>query len=282
MIETIVVLWHVLFGFIVGSFLNVVIFRLHTGKSLRGRSHCMSCGRMLKWLHLVPVFSFLCLRMRCYFCRARISGRYFLVELLTGLLFGLTAIIVSDILLRVLLLALMATLVVIVVYDLLHTIIPDEYVLIASGIALLMGLLEIAYAHSWEGALSHALGALVGFLFFASLWAVSKGRWVGLGDAKLALPLGFILGWPGIVSCIILSFWIGAGISLVLLGAQKVVKKGRLRVPFLSSSLTIKSEIPFAPFLILGFLLVYFFGVDVFMLVGSGVTLLMNTFGFLG
>lgn len=279
MIEILIVVWAALLGLVVGSFLNVVIYRLHTGKSLAGRSHCMSCGHQLSNWHLVPVFSFLLLRARCHFCTARISPRYILVELLTGFLFGLTAAVISDPVLGVLVAVFMAILVVIFVYDLLHTIIPDEYVLAASGIALLIGALDAVYAHEWSGFLMRLVGAAAGFVFFGFLWLVSRGRWIGFGDAKLAVPLGFVLAWPGIVSAIILAFWVGAGVSVCILLLQRLIKRGQYRLLFLGNTLTIKSEVPFAPFLIFGFLLAFFFHVDVFMVVGHVMDSFMNTLG---
>ncbi len=80
-----------LFGICIGSFLNVCIFRLPTGESLtKQNSHCMTCGTPIKWYDLIPVFSWLILRGKCRACGAKISGRYILVESLTGILFVLT------------------------------------------------------------------------------------------------------------------------------------------------------------------------------------------------
>mgnify|MGYP003395011521 CR=1 FL=1 len=84
------------------------------------------------------------------------------------------------------------------------------------------------------------------------------------GDAKLAFPLGVTVGLGGVFSMVVLSFWIGAGVSLILLGLQRLLKRGKPALHFLSSPLTIKSEVPFAPFLILGFLMVQFLHADIF------------------
>jgi prepilin signal peptidase PulO-like enzyme (type II secretory pathway) len=100
--------------------------------------------------------------------------------------------------------------------------------------------------------------------FFAGLWFISKGRWIGLGDAKLALPLGIIVGVTGVFSMVILSFWVGAAISLTLLGLERILKRGKTNLHFLTIPLTIKSEVPFAPFLIVGFSLVYLFHANIF------------------
>ncbi len=261
-----VVFWYGLLGLIVGSFLNVVIYRLHTGKSLEGRSHCMSCGRTLSWVHLFPVFSYLALLGRCAYCKARISPRYLIVEILTGALFVFAATMVPDLVERTIYLVLFSAFVVILIYDLLHTIIPDEFVVLSLVSALALALADFVHSGDTYSLMLRMLAGAVGFLFFASLWFVSSGRWVGLGDAKLALPFGIILSWPAIVSAIILSFWIGALVSVVLLFLQKILGRGQYRLPFMRTSLTIKSEIPFAPFLILGFMLVNFWSLDVFTL----------------
>ena len=87
---------------------------------------------------------------------------------------------------------------------------------------------------------------------------------MGLGDAKLALPLGLLLGPIGAFSMVVFSFWIGAVVSVALLLLQHLYRKGTTRLPFVATPLRMKSEIPFAPFLILGFLFVYLFHVDIF------------------
>jgi len=80
------------FGIIIGSFLNVYLYRFHTGKSLSGSSHCLSCATPLKFYELVPLFSYLFLRGRCRTCSSLVPSRYFLVELLTGILFVICAL----------------------------------------------------------------------------------------------------------------------------------------------------------------------------------------------
>ena len=242
-----------LFGAIIGSFLNVYIYRMHTGKSLGGRSHCMSCGITLVWYELLPAFSYLFLRGRCGHCSARISARYIFVELLTAGLFVLSYMLAGISLSTVLLWVMSAALVITLVYDLMHTIIPDEMVVVLLLAGLVLGFVENI---QWLPHIGAAFGAAAFFGFF---WVISRGRWMGLGDAKLALPLGLLLGPWGTISMLILSFWIGAAISLALLALQA----GTTRMSFLPTHLTMKSEIPFAPFLIMGFVGVYFFHVDI-------------------
>lgn len=246
-----------LFGVIIGSFLNVVVLRFHTGRSLSGYSHCLSCGNRLKFFDLIPVFSFLIRKGKCAYCGAHFSPRYFFVELGTGILFGILAWYEQHIVLLVNLLIFSSILVVICVYDLMHLIIPDELVIFLIPFALV--------PHLWEGIVNgfhiadlvFLLAPLSSFLFFWGLWKISNGRWIGLGDAKLSVPLALFLGLGSVFSLVVFAFWIGAFISVSLLAVAWVLRRGKRHLRFLPSGLTIKSEVPFAPFLILSFIVVY-------------------------
>jgi Flp pilus assembly protein protease CpaA len=167
-----------------------------------------------------------------------------------------------------LLFVLQAVLVVVAVYDLYHFVIPNEFVWTLTGIAAL----HMAYQQYVQFDLwllgGNFLAALLAFSFFGGLWWYSGGRWLGFGDAKLVIPLALLVGIAGVFSLIVLSFWIGAILSLVFMGYQTYVRKrGQLRLPLQARTLTIKSEVPFAPFIILGFLAVYFGGIEVLTLV---------------
>lgn len=258
------------FGVIIGSFLNVYLYRFHTGKSLSGHSHCLSCGTPLKAYELVPLLSYLALWGRCRTCSSYIPIRYFLVELLTGLLFVLVVLTSTSIFTTALLLVLVSILVVIAVYDLYHMIIPDELVgavlvvaLVGQGYELIMSLEPMVFA-------LNLLAATLGSTFLFILWKMSEGRWIGFGDVKLALPLGLFVGYGSVFSMLVLSFWIGAIIGLAMLAVQKIVRRGQAHLRFSPQRLTIKSAVPFAPFLILGFLTVLFFGIDVVSLLTYG------------
>ncbi len=172
MLSELVVIWFFVLGLIIGSFLNVVIYRMHTGKSLSGRSRCLSCGQTLRWWHLVPVISYVWLRSRCGFCGARVSLRYSLVELGTGLLFALVASSVVGILPMFFYLILMSVLILVVIYDVLHTIIPDEFVVIATVCAVAIIGLEWYISPDVHSILLRLVSGGVGFLFFGSLWRV--------------------------------------------------------------------------------------------------------------
>jgi prepilin signal peptidase PulO-like enzyme (type II secretory pathway) len=238
-------------GLIIGSFLNVVVLRHQTGRALSGRSGCFSCGKKLNWYELVPVLSFVFLRGRCHGCRSKISWQYPLVELGTGFLFALIYWRLGWQVGPLIFYWLIASLLMIItVYDLRHQIIPDRFVFAL----ILLGFLKVIFFDgNWWG----LLGGLVMALPLFILWAISHGRWLGFGDVKLALGLGLVLGWQFGLSALVLAFWIGAVVGLILIGWGKTQlwRKGK--------SYTMKSEVPFAPFLILGFWLVFSLTINV-------------------
>ena len=246
------------FGVIIGSFLNVYIYRFHTGKSLAGSSHCLSCGADLRWFELFPLVSYLALRGRCRTCGCRIPGRYFLVELMTGLLFALTLTLTLEVALVLLWWFILSVLVVIVVYDLYHFIIPDRLtILLTIATLVLYGYTFVVHGNSLETIGWSVLAALGGSAFFLFLWAISKGRWLGFGDVKLAFPLGLLVGPTAVFSFVVLSFWIGAIVSLAIIGWSWLSRgKDGLHLP--SRSLTMKSAVPFAPFLVASGLVILF------------------------
>jgi leader peptidase (prepilin peptidase)/N-methyltransferase len=250
-------------GAIIGSFLNVFIYRFHTGKSLGGSSHCLSCAKQLRWFELLPLFSYVALRGRCLGCKSFVPKRYFVVEFLTAVMFVVAAYTASTIEMFVWLSSMFVVLILITVYDYYHFIIPDELT-IALGV-LMTGWLGWQY---WLGSLTlEALGVLVGASlagagFFFFLWFVSRGAWLGFGDVKLAIPLGLWVGATSVFSFIVVSFWIGAAVSLFILGWQKY-ERGKRRLHLSAETLTMKSAVPFAPFMVAGAVLVYVIKFDV-------------------
>lgn len=228
------------FGAIIGSFLNVVALRLNSGLSLSGRSHCPQCGKTLKYYELIPILSFFWFGGRCRECRVRISWQYPIVEILTGLLFLSLYCLPFTIYQRLILATVFCIYIVIVIYDLRHKIIPDSLVYVAILLSVVNGWFSAYRLLDWLA------GPLL-FGFFALIWLLSRGRAIGFGDAKLVLSVGLLLGAALGFSAIILAFWMGAGIGLALLVYSRVVP---LFVD--GKKITIKSEIPFAPFIILG------------------------------
>lgn len=239
-------------GLIVGSFLNVVILRLRSGISfVSGGSQCLSCGASLKWYDLLPLVSYVALRGRCRHCHARLYYQYPLVELATGVLF-IAVLHRSGLLLYpdaqgivVLMTSLVFWCVALVIagYDARHKIIPDELSFALGGVGVVMALLD----GNAPFVLSIASGAGAA-AFYALLWAVSRGRWMGLGDAKLAFGLGVFLGWPLVVMGNLFGFWVGAAWGIVFM---------------LAGSYTRKSELPFGPFLIIGAFIAYYGGAEI-------------------
>jgi leader peptidase (prepilin peptidase)/N-methyltransferase len=257
-----------IFGAIVGSFLNVVILRYNTGRKVTGRSACATCGRTLKWHELVPIVSFLAQRGRCTTCGSRISWQYPLVEFLTGVLFlGIFLKFLVPlqffpyfILHASYLMIVVSLLVIIAVYDLRHKIIPDPFVFAFIALAGLWGAGEYLTG-TLTTPLFWLLAGPILALPFAVLWVLSRGKWMGLGDAKLVWGAGWLLGLMPGVNALLLAFWSGAIISIAVLIAHSAT--GQRRLSQHSRQFTMKSEIPFAPFIILGVLVVLFFGFDV-------------------
>lgn len=236
-----------LFGLIVGSFLNCVIYRLEVKQSfLRGRSFCPHCKHTLSWQDLIPVFSFLFLHAKCRYCSKRISWQYPAVELATGILFilifwildfgfGLTFgfwILISSLL------------IIIFVFDLKHFIIPDKVVYPAIIIASIFNFQFLIFNQFsiFNSLILSALGASAFFLFIV---LVSRGKSMGIGDIKLAFLMGLLLGFPYILVALFFSFLIGAIIGIGLILAKRK---------------TMKSEVPFGPFLVIGTFIALFCG----------------------
>lgn len=257
-----------IFGTIIGSFLNVVILRYNTGVSFfSGRSFCTSCGKKLFWYELVPVISFFVLRGKCAGCRSKISWQYPLVEIATGLLFLVTSYTLHVtsfdahfLLTTFYYFIIWSILIIISVYDVRHKIIPDLLVFLFAGIALVHFVLVTGLGNIFHAPYSWDLWAGPLFAFpFAALWFFSQGRWMGLGDAKLALGIGWFLGLIKGGTAIVLGFWIGAVVGLLLVGAHRFSIGKRFNIHY-----GLQSEIPFGPFLILGTIIAFFFNINVF------------------
>ena len=222
----------------VGSFLNCVIYRLEKEESfLKGRSYCPRCKHKLGLLDLIPVLSFMWLRGRCRYCHEKISVQYPLVEIATGLLFLLTYKLQPTTYNFII----VPFMVAIFVYDLKHYIIPDKVIYPAIAVAL-------ALTFNVEHAVEYALSAFGAAAFFLAIVLISRGKWMGVGDIKLAFLMGLILGYPNILVALFLAFLIGAiiGVGLMVFGKK-----------------TIKSEVPFGPFLVAGTFIALFFGKEI-------------------
>lgn len=283
------------FSLILGSFLNVVIYRYNTGLAIsKGRSKCFSCGRNLESKDLIPVISYIIYKGRCRTCKSRISIQYPIVELLTASI--LTAIFAKYLVLGGLITnmtnlshwgnllldcVITALLICIAVYDLRHKIIPNGLVYTAALLALVKMIAFIWVEHL--AGMDLFLGLIAGLVIaapFALLWLVSGGRWMGLGDAKLALVIGWMLGISQGFTALIYSFWIGTVVILggIFLGEAIDAfssKNNALGIKLFGGKTSasfrkifpkmgLRSEIPFGPFMIIALYVVYFTGRSLF------------------
>jgi leader peptidase (prepilin peptidase)/N-methyltransferase len=236
------------YGLIIGSFLNVVVWRVPQGQSVvRPPSACPRCGTQIRARDNVPVVSWLLLRGRCRDCSEPISARYPLVEALTGALFLITALhfgldwALPAYIYRV------AVGVALALIDLDTRRLPDALTLPSYPVGLgLLGVAALADGE-WHGLLRAVIGAAIAFAFYFTVWFVAP-RGMGFGDVKLAGVLGLYLGWLSYVvlaTGLFLGFFLGAVVSI---GLVLFAGAGR------------KTKIPFGPFMIAGAYLAVLFG----------------------
>ncbi len=225
----------VIFGLVIGSFLNVLIYRLPRKKNVAlARSACPHCGKLIAWYHNIPVFGFIWLKGKCASCSKRISLRYPLVEMANAAMylfflwrFGLTTE-------GIVFAALASVLMVIFLIDVDFQIIPDVITLpgIIAGMAVSFIPEGITPVQSLTGLLVGGgalyLIALIGDFIF-------KKESMGGGDIKMAAMLGAFLGWQKVLLVFMSSAVIGLIVSLILMMFSKALRKERL--------------IPFGPFL---------------------------------
>jgi prepilin signal peptidase PulO-like enzyme (type II secretory pathway) len=253
----------VVFGLCFGSFVNALVFRLHekprakTNKQkaqlsiTKGRSMCVHCHHTLAWHDLLPVISWLSLGGKCRYCKKPISWQYPLVELLTAVLFVFSYLYFPYVLstmyyvLLALWLALVVGFMALLVYDLKWMLLPDKIVFPLQAVAGLYVLLLTVMNKDATVVVQALLAVLCSAGLFYALFQVSKGKWIGGGDVKLAVVLGLVLSQP--IKALLMLFiasWLGtiAGLPLLLKGKAKTTK------------------IPFGPFLIIATIVVYLFG----------------------
>ena len=251
-----------LFGTVIGSFLNVAIRRGYRGESLFGRSHCESCRKVLSPAELIPVFSFLWQKGKCRSCGAALSIQYPLVEATTGILFAAAAyllfpanffdISIFDFTRFLIVLVSISAAIVIFAVDLKEKIIPEWPLRVLLTVGILASVFRASAASSggisfdaffWSILFSDWITAILIAFIFAALWFFSGGRWMGFGDVKLILGTSLIVGYPASIAAFLFSFWLGSIAGGILL---------------LSRRASLRSQIPFGPFILLGALLAYF------------------------
>ena len=233
-------------GLIIGSFLNSVIWRLSDLESLvKGRSHCPHCQKMLGFWDLIPLLSFVFLLGKCRYCGKRISWQYPLVELTTAVIFVSIYLIFGISVYSILLLIVFSGLIVIAVYDLRKMLIPDEILIPIAVIVFLYQIINALFKNSFGDFGLALMGAAIFGGIILLLFVISKGKWMGFGDIKLAAFLGLALGFPQVLVGFLLAFLSGGLVGLILIAA------GRKHL---------KDKVPFAPFMIFGFAIALFWG----------------------
>lgn len=232
----IVLLWAVL-GLCVGSFCNVLIFRIPKGEEfVRSHSHCMTCGHVLRWYENIPLVSWLALGGRCSTCKAPISKQYPIVEAVNGFCWLLAVLVGGDWVTAVLLSLLSSILLVLALIDWRTFTIPNGLNLAI----LVLGVVRvITDGANW---LHYLIGMVsVGGLFLL-LHVLTGGRGLGMGDVKLMGAAGLLLGWMNILLAMIIGSVSGAVIHSVRM------RKGA------------GSKLAFGPYLALGIWVAAFFG----------------------
>ncbi|MFA6005040.1 MAG: prepilin peptidase [Patescibacteria group bacterium] len=220
------------FGMCIGSFLNVVAERVPAGESINGRSHCDYCHKTLQWFDLIPVVSYFSTMGTCRYCHKKISSQYFLVEILTGVLFVIS-FVRNQYLLDLNLLKLIVVsscAVVILITDIKWQIILDEALipLLAIGLITTASLLPFYLG-----------GSLIAATLFLLLHVLSSGQAMGYADVKLVFAMGFLLTLPNLFLALYIAFLTGGVLSVILL-------IGRFK--------KLQSRIALGPFLVIGLL----------------------------
>jgi leader peptidase (prepilin peptidase)/N-methyltransferase len=233
-----------LFGAIIGSFLNVVIYRLPLRRSLVSPpSRCRNCDSLVEWYDNIPIFSWLYLGGRCRQCGTGVSLQYPAVELITAVLFVLVVALTPPGPLIASRLLLVCILIVLFGIDLEHHILPNVITLPGIPIGLLFSLIA---PPGWLDALIGAL--LGGAILYAIAWGYYLWRreeGMGMGDVKMLAMIGAFLGWQAVLVTLVLSSISGAIIGMILITAQKG---------------DMKFALPFGTFLALGALTAMFAG----------------------
>lgn len=199
-----------IFGIVIGSFLNVCIYRIPEHEDIvKTRSHCMSCGRQLKWYDMFPLFSYLFLRGRCRYCKAKLSVQYPLIEAVNGILYVIIVLqngVNVDSLLYCLL---TSALIVLSVIDFRTYEIP----LGINLFILALGLIRVAL--DYHNFLDYLIGLLAVSVVLAILYYATGGRAIGGGDVKLMAACGLFLGWKLIIMAFLLGCVLGAVIHVI-------------------------------------------------------------------
>ena len=255
LLQVVVLTFLILISLVIGSFLNVLIYRLPIGESLtKKNSHCPKCGHMLKWYENIPLLSYVIQKGKCRGCKELISIQYPIIEFLSVCAFVIGYIRFGLSLETFLFTLLLQMFIVIFMIDLRHQIIPDSIniVIIVLGVISLFithssinQVLVINYIDKLIG-FGVALGLLLIFVFFEK---ILKKELMGGGDLKLFFGIGLFMGWQ----LLLLGLFLASVVALI----TEMLKK------LINSEKFLNKVIPFGPYLVIGFSLAYIFGLDI-------------------
>ncbi len=226
-----------LFGITVGSFLNVLIYRIPKKEEfVKTRSHCMSCGYQLQWYDLIPIFSWLSLGGKCRKCKSKISVQYPLIELLNGILWLLSFLFYDLSITTLLFCGLFSSLIALSVIDFRTYEIPVGFNIFILVLGTIRVIYEFIYDHnSWPEFIIGLVSVSVPLLL---IFYATKGRGIGGGDVKLMGAAGLLLGWKLIVLAFFLGCLLGSVIHIARMkisGESHVLAMG----PYLSAGIII-------------------------------------------
>ncbi len=227
-----------LYGLMIGSFLNVLIYRIPKHENIAvKRSHCMNCNYQLKWYDLIPLFSYIILKGRCRKCKTRISIQYPIIETVNGILYALVYLRYGLTIETLLYCLLISALLALSVIDFRTYEIPVGFNIFIAGLGI------IRVATDYRNWLLYLIGGLSLSLVLFAIFAITKGRGIGGGDVKLVAATGLLLGWK----LNILGFIVGCILgSIIHLIRMKVSKEGRV--------------LAMGPYISMGMVLSVFFG----------------------
>lgn len=214
------------FGVIIGSFLNVCIYRIPAKQSIvTPRSHCMTCGHVLGSLELIPIISYLCLKGRCKSCKTKISPRYMCIELLTGICFGFVYMQYGISLETLLYCSFVIFGITLTMIDWDHMLLPTSIIRVGALAALIFKVLQSTLQGDWQILVQALLGGVVGYfllyvVFYGSKWLLKK-EGLGFGDVRLVGMIGLYLGLEHLFTAIIIACVLAAVYGIVLLMVKK-------------------------------------------------------------
>lgn len=241
--KVLITMWFFLLGSAVGSFLNVVIYRLPRRESIIfPPSHCPSCGHRLLSKDLIPILSYVLLRGKCRYCGTKISPRYILVEVISGLYFALVFYFFGFSFFTFKSLIFFSLLLPVFFIDLEHMIIPDIISIPGIFIGLILSLFNGNLKQSIFGSVFY--GGVLLFIYVSAL-LILKEEGMGQGDIKLGFMIGSFLGFKLSILSLFLSYFIGGLFSIALMGIKRK---------------DLKTAIPFGPFLIFSAFISMFWG----------------------